>query len=401
MELLSPAGSYEHFETALRYGADAVYFGMKKLGLRAFAGNFTNEETVKAIQTAHRQNKRVYVTLNAFLYDEDLDSFIAQAKFLQEAGADAAIVSDPASVSLAAEFAPKLTLHLSTQANTLNSRSAAFWHQNGVKRVILARELSLARIQNLRKNTPESLELEAFVHGAMCVSYSGRCVLSNYLTGRDSNQGACAQPCRWNYTLMEEKRPGVYLPITQEDGATAIYASDDLNMIAHLEDLKQAGLCSIKIEGRMKTPYYVATVVHAYRKALDDCLNGRPFDESLLAEVACASHRHSGTGFYYDKPTTPPGDNTLFSHATYVAKVLDAQKGLCEQRNRIFAGEKLEVLSPSKVLPFALSPLLDAQTGQEMQSAPHPKQLFITALPEGTHNGDFIRRNKGADLPES
>ena len=396
-ERLAPAGGPSQLEAALRFGADAVYVGGSRFGLRAYAGNFDADALCRAVDAVHARGKSLHVTLNAYLYNGDLDAFAQDAITLERIGVDAAIVADPAAVEICREVAPHLTLHLSTQANTLNWRAAAFWHRNGVKRVVLARELNLEDVRGIRRNTPESLEIEAFVHGAVCASYSGRCVLSNYLTGRDANQGQCAQTCRWKYALVEEKRPGEYLPVFEDAHGTYFYSANDLCMIAHLRELVDAGVCSFKIEGRMKTDYYVATVVAAYRRAIDDMLEhpDAPFDQELLHEVGNASHRKFGTGFYFTRrPADPPGAVEYDRNADYIAKVLSVGEdgvALVEQKNKFTCGETLQWLSPAGARDFLCERMTDEE-GAPIESAPHPKQRVRLPLPAGAQPGDFLRR---------
>lgn len=396
-ELLAPAGGPSQLEAALRFGADAVYVGGSRFGLRAYAGNFDADALCRAVDAVHARGKSLHVTLNAYLYNGDLDAFAQDAITLERIGVDAAIVADPAAVEICREVAPHLTLHLSTQANTLNWRAAAFWHRNGVKRVVLARELNLEDVRGIRQHTPESLEIEAFVHGAVCASYSGRCVLSNYLTGRDANQGQCAQTCRWKYALVEEKRPGEYLPVFEDAHGTYFYSANDLCMIAHLRELVDAGVCSFKIEGRMKTDYYVATVVAAYRRAIDNLLEhpDAPFDQELLYEVGNASHRKFGTGFYFTRrPADPPGAVEYDRNADYIAKVLSVGEdgvALVEQKNKFTCGETLQWLSPAGARDFLCERMTDEE-GAPIESAPHPKQRVRLPLPAGAQPGDFLRR---------
>ena len=396
-ELLAPAGAQSQLIAAVRFGADAVYVGGQRFGLRAYAGNFDDEALCRATDYVHAHGRRIHVTLNAFLYNDDLDCLADAARALERMGADAAIVADPAAVEICREVAPRLPLHLSTQANTLNWRTAAFWHRNGIRRVILARELNLEDVRGIRRNTPEDLEIEAFVHGAVCASYSGRCVLSNYLTGRDANQGQCAQTCRWKYALVEEKRPGEYLPVFEDARGTYFYSANDLCMIAHLRELWRAGVCSFKIEGRMKTDYYVATVVGAYRRAIDEMLEhpDAPFDEELLHEVGNASHRKFGTGFYFTRrPADPPGAVEYERNADYIAKVLEVRPdglALVEQKNKFLAGETLQWMSPQGSVEFQCRDMRDEE-GNALQSAPHPKQRVWLPLPAGAQAGDFLRR---------
>lgn len=395
-ELLAPAGAWPQLVSAVRFGADAVYLGGANFGLRANAGNFDETELPRAVEYCHQRGVKVYLTMNAFLYDHDLDGAAIAAAKAQEAGVDAAILADVAMLDLLHCHAPRLPIHVSTQANTLNWRTAAFWYRNGASRIILARELSVKQIAAMRARLPEELELEAFVHGAVCASYSGRCVLSNYLTGRDGNQGKCAQTCRWDFALMEMKRPGEYLPICEDERGTTIYSAYDLNMIEHLSDLLEAGICSFKIEGRMKTDYYVATVVGAYRHALDDAIAGKPFDPALLDEVRCASHRRSDTGFFYGKPDNPPGPVGHLQDAIYCATVMevnDSGYALVEQRNKFTKGETLTLLSPDGTTDFIAQDMTDEE-GNPIESAPHPCQKVRMPLPKTAVPGDFVRRRK-------
>lgn len=396
-ELLAPVGGQSQLEAAIRFGADAVYMGGKRFGLRAYAGNFDDDALKRAADYVHAHGKKIHVTLNAYMYNQDLDGVADAARELEAIGVDAAIVADPATIEICREVAPNLTLHLSTQANTLNWRAASFWHRNGIKRVVLARELNMEDVRGIRENTPESLEIEAFVHGAVCASYSGRCVLSNYLTGRDANQGQCAQTCRWKYALVEEKRPGEYLPVFEDERGTYFYSANDLCMIAHLKELIDAGVCSFKIEGRMKTDYYVATVVSAYRRAIDNLMEhpDAPFDESLLHEVGNASHRKFGTGFYFTRrPADPPGAVEYDRNADYIAKVLEVYtdgRALVEQKNKFTCGETLQWMAPGKITEFVCEGMTDEE-GNALTAAPHPKQRVLLPMPEGVRVGDFIRR---------
>ena len=294
MELLAPAGTFEKMQTAFYFGADAVYFAGKKFGLRAFAGNFTDNEIIKATQYAHKLGKKVYITINILAHESDFDGLKEYLCELEKAKVDAVIVSDLGIIEYIKEFAPSLTIHVSTQANILNSYAIKFMARLGIKRIILARELSIEEIKKIRANIPSDIELECFVHGAMCISYSGRCLLSNYLTGRDSNRGACAQCCRWEYTITEKSRKGEQYEIQEDERGTYILNSKDLNMIEHLKELEDAGITSIKIEGRMKSPYYVANVVNAYRRALDLKENISQEQMTLLKdELNKTSHRQS------------------------------------------------------------------------------------------------------------
>lgn len=347
MELLAPAGNFEKFLTALHFGADAVYLAGGRFGLRAFAGNFSEEEMRQAVILAHSQNKKVYVTLNIIAKDKDFDGLNNYLNFLQEIDVDAVIVADIGMLQYIKKHAPKLCVHVSTQANIINSYSAKLMVELGAKRLILARELSVEEIKEIRKNIPNDIEIEVFVHGAMCMAYSGRCLLSNYLTGRDSNHGECVQACRWKYMVREVNREDE-LEVQEDENGAYIFNSKDLNMLEHLDILKEIGVDSIKIEGRMKSPYYVATVVNAYRKALD-ILPEKPSKE-LCAELLKASHRRYTTGFYFkDENKQFIEDSMPVQESEFVALVTsDAKDGFVEveMRNKFSVGDELEILSP-------------------------------------------------------
>lgn len=303
-EILAPAGSLEKLKTAIDFGADAVYIGGSKLNLRAFADNFTNEQIAEGVKYAHDRGRKVYVTMNVFPHNADLEGLEEYIVGLNDLNVDAIIVSDPSIIMTAKEVAPDLEIHLSTQANNVNWKSAKFWHSLGVKRIVLARELSFKEIEKIHENLPEDCDLEAFVHGSMCMAYSGRCLISNYMTGRDSNRGACSQACRYKYYLMEEKRPGEYFQVIEDDKGTYIMNSKDLCMIEYIPELVKSGIYSFKIEGRMKSPYYVAAIVKAYREALDkywDDPEGYEFDQKLMDNLLKVSHRRYHTGFYFGK----------------------------------------------------------------------------------------------------
>ena len=334
-ELLCPAGSRESLEAALHFGADAVYGGMKHYGLRAYAGTFDGAELREAIRITHEAGARFYVTMNIYPFDDELEGFLAAAREAEAAGADAAIVSDPGAISLLRKEVPRLAVHVSTQANTVNTPAAELYREMGCERVILAREMSLERIREMKRRLGESIQLETFVHGASCMAYSGRCLLSAYLTGRSGNRGECAQPCRWQYAVTEEKRPGEYFPMAEDERGTYLFSARDLCLMPILPELCEAGVSSLKIEGRMKTEYYVAVVTGAYRRALDLLAESREaFDEALpelTAELACASHRDSDTGFMLGKPETPGEAEGFHQEREYTARVL----GL---KNRFFVG---------------------------------------------------------------
>lgn len=402
VELLAPAGNLEKLKMAVVYGADAVYLGGEEFGLRASAGNFSMGELKEGIEFAHSKGKKVYVTMNIIPHNEDFAGMPDYIRELRDVGADAVIFSDPGIFELLRAEAPEMELHLSTQANNTNWRSASFWHRLGVKRVILARELSLAEIREIRANVPDSLELEMFVHGAMCISYSGRCLLSNYMAGRDSNRGLCAHPCRWKYSLVEEKRPGEYMPVFENERGTFIFNSKDLCLIEHLPAIIESGVSSLKIEGRMKSSYYVATVVKAYREALDayaaDPGNYR-FDGRWLDELSKASHREYTTGFFEGKPS---GREQNYKTSSYIREYefvglvtdYDHSTGIAtvEQRNRFSAGEELEVVGPKG--PFRLQKVISMKNadGEDIDVAPHPQMTVYMPVDEPVEPYTMLRR---------
>lgn len=351
IELLSPAGDMEKLKTAYYFGADACYFAGKSFGLRAFSNNFTNDELKESVEFAHSINKKCYITVNILAHNIDFEGLEEYIKYLSEIKVDAVIVSDIGVMSVVKRVAPNMEIHVSTQANITNKYSAMEFVKLGAKRLILARELSLKEIKEIRDYIPKEIVLETFVHGAMCISYSGRCLLSNYLTNRDSNRGACVQACRWEYCIREKNRDN-YLEIQEDNRGTYILNSKDLCMIEHIKDLLEVGVTSFKIEGRMKSPFYVATITNAYRKALDDYFNNKEFDKNLLLEVEKASHRQYSTGFYYGSKGEEclESSNPVQSYE-FVAKVReDSKDGYCliEQRNRFKVGDVLEVLSPDE-----------------------------------------------------
>ena len=400
IELLAPAGNMERLVFALHYGADAVYCGGTKLGLRAQAGNFDLDQLHEAVEYTHSKNKKIYVTLNAYIKNSDLDGLSDYIKQLAQTGIDALIISDPATIMTAKEVAPDLELHLSTQANTLNYKAAKFWHDIGIKRVVLAREHSLEDIKMVNENTPESLELEAFVHGAMCVSYSGRCLLSNFFSGRDANQGECSQPCRWNYEIKHRGNDSELYPIEQDENGTYIMNSRDMMLIEHLEKLVDAGVSSFKIEGRMKTAFYVASVVNAYKMAFDDVFADKPFNAKLVDELNKLRHRPYSTGFYFPGTETEKtnGDIYLQTHDfVAVVKSYDAQnkRALIQQRNRFFEGDELEVLSPMNLDKKLTAKNITTLKGEIIQSASHPmEELWIDSDVELCEM-DILRKKLG------
>ncbi len=401
-ELLAPAGSLEKLKTAFIYGADAVYIGGEEFSLRVAAENFTIGEMAEGVKYAHERGKKVYLTANIIPHNKDIDEYAEFIKSAYEIGIDAVLVSDLGMFAITKEVCPDLEIHISTQANNVNYKSAKMWHEMGAKRVVVAREMSFEEIGEIRKRTPETLELEAFVHGAMCISYSGRCLLSNYMTNRDSNQGACSHPCRWNYYLMEEKRPGEYMPVFENERGTFIYNSKDLCMIEHIDDLIKSGIDSLKIEGRVKTEYYLATVVKAYRDAIDtyfqDPENYR-FDKKWLEELKKVSHRDYTTGFYYGKPG---GDEQNYETSSYIrdyeligiVKEYDKEKKLLSvvQKNRFFKGAEVEFLRPKgDFVKHRIEHMFDAD-GNEIEVANRPQSIAKISIDEEIEPESMMRQ---------
>lgn len=398
-ELLAPAGGMEQLRAALRFGADAVYGGMKHYGLRAFAGNFDAQELAQAVELCHRQGKKFYVTMNIFPFDDQLPGFVEAARQAWEIGVDAAIVSDLGAICTLREQVPGLALHVSTQASTVNAPSVRHYRDLGCRRVILAREMSLSRLAALGAAVGADMELETFVHGASCVAWSGRCLLSAALTGRSGNQGACAQPCRWEYAVMEKKRPGEYLPVCEDENGSYLFSARDLNLMPLLPQLTAAGISSLKIEGRMKTEYYVATVVSAYRRALDALAQGEETFQAalpgLLAELDCASHRDSDTGFLLGTPQQPGGAEGFHQSAEYIARVMtdaDAQGiATVQLKNRFYAGDRLEVLQPGATNVMIAPKFRKADTGEEMDTYGVAGTLVKMQFPFPVAEGELIR----------
>ncbi|WP_010168306.1 peptidase U32 family protein [Candidatus Epulonipiscium viviparus] len=391
IELLAPAGSMETLIAAVEYGADAIYMGGGSYGLRAKAKNFTNEEMVTAIEYAHARGVKVYITANIFAHNSDFAHLEDFFKFIERAGADAIIVADPGVFSVAKKTVPNLEIHISTQANNTNYHSANFWIEQGASRIVVARELSFTEIREIYEYIPKDIPIEAFVHGAMCMAYSGRCLLSNYLAKRDANHGECAQPCRWNYNVVEEKRPNEYMPVEEDERGTYIYNSRDLCMIEYLPELVAAGIQSFKIEGRMKTPLYVATVTKAYREAIDMYLKSPEEYEKkkayFLEEVGKASHREFTTGFYHHKTTE---NDQTYTHNSYVRNyefsgiLVDFDKenkiATIEQRRKFSIGDTLEILLPNEPFrTFTIDTMTD-EDGVVVESAPHPQQHIKVKL---------------------
>lgn len=375
-ELLAPAGNLSKLKTAIDFGADAVYLGGNRLNLRAFSDNFTDEEMAEGIEYAHSRDKKVYITLNVFPHNGDMKGLEDYLLKIYDLGLDAAIVSDPGIIMTAREVVPDLELHLSTQANNVNSRSAIFWHKIGLKRIILAREMSLKEIKQIKDEIPEDLELEAFIHGSMCMAYSGRCLLSNYMTGRDANRGACAQPCRYKYHLVEEERPGEYMEIREDEKGTYIMNSKDLCMIEHIPELMESGLSSLKIEGRMKSEYYVASVVKAYREAIDLYMEdpkNYTYNPKWLEILKMVSHRDYHTGFYFGRGNTEVYSDSSYIRTHDLVGIVKDDLGYgrynIAQKNRIFDGDRVKVLRPKgDILEVVLTELKD-KNGNPIEKA--------------------------------
>lgn len=404
-ELLIPASSLEVLKTAVMFGADAVYIGGEAFGLRAKAKNFSMEEIREGITFAHAHDVKVYITANILAHNGDLSGVRAYFEELKEIRPDALIISDPGVFMIAREVCPEIDIHISTQANNTNYGTYQFWHQLGARRVVTARELSMAELKEIREKVPADLEMETFIHGAMCISYSGRCLLSNYFTGRDANRGACTHPCRWKYAIVEETRPGEYMPVYENERGTYIFNSKDLCMIEHIPELIDSGIDSFKIEGRMKTALYVATVARTYRKAIDDYLESpelyREHMDWYLDQISNCTYRQFTTGFFFGKPDESAqiyDNNTYVKEYTYLGIIGECTAdGLyrIEQRNKFSVGEQIEIMKPDgRNIPAVVRRIVDEE-GQEMQSAPHPKQVLYIEL-AAAENGAL----SGADVSE-
>ena len=401
-ELLIPAGSLEVLKVAVLYGADAVYLGGEAFGLRAKAKNFTKEEIREGIVFAHERGVKVYITANILAHNEDLDGVEAYFEELRAIGPDALIISDPGVFAIARRVCPEIDIHISTQANNTNYGTYLFWWNLGAKRVVSARELSLKEIRQIRERIPEEMEIESFIHGAMCISYSGRCLLSNFLTGRDANQGACTHPCRWKYSLVEETRPGEYFPVVENERGTFIFNSKDLCMIEHIPEMMEAGIDSFKIEGRMKTALYVATVTRAYRLAIDAFLRDpEEYRENLSwyrEEIEKCTNREFTTGFYFGKPGP---DSQIYENSTYVTGSVYLgrissvdEKGRCrlEQKNKFSVGEELELMKPDgRNIPVTVRGIWDEE-GNPQESCPHARQIIDVDLGTVPEPYDILRR---------
>lgn len=393
-ELLAPAGDMERLIMALHYGADAVYLAGKQFGMRASAANFQDEDMLLAVRLAHEKGAKLYVTCNTLPREDEIKSLPPYLEFLQQAQVDGLIIADMGVLELAKRHAPKVAKHVSTQMGVINSASACALYDLGADTVVLARETPLEDIKKIRANTPPELRLEAFVHGAMCVSFSGRCLLSNYMTGRDANRGQCAQPCRWKYHLVEEKRPGEYYEISQ-DGGTHILNSRDMRMIEHIPELMDAGICSFKIEGRMKSSYYTAVVTNAYRHAIDEACAGMPLDPVWVEETNKVSHRPYCTGFYYGEPGQYYEDATYFSQADVAAVLESCQadgSAILSQRNKFSPGDKLELLlNQGHPIEFTAGDMYDAQ-GHVLEDTRHAMMEIHMKLPVYAPRYSLVRK---------
>ncbi len=411
LELLAPAGDLEKLKIAIEYGADAVYFGGEMYGLRAGARNLNAEEIEAGVAFAHERGKKAYLAVNIFAHNEDIEGLSEYLKTLGHIPIDAYIVSDPGVIELIREISGSTAvIHLSTQANSTNYRSARFWHAQGVKRIVLARELSIEEIRMIREKTDPELELEAFVQGAMCISYSGRCLLSNFMIERDANRGECAHPCRWSYHLVEEKRPGEYYPVFEDDRGTYVFNSKDLCMLEHLPVLAEAGVSSFKIEGRMKSVFYVATIVGAYRRALDayqsDPVNYR-FDPELMSEIKKVSHRKFSTGFNFGKPSHEDQNYITSSYMRAyefigLVKAYDSETGIAtvEQRNKIGLHDEVEIFGPyTGYFKQTIDVLLD-ENNDPIEAAPHAQQIVKIKMKNPVKENFIIRRRSAVALSE-
>jgi U32 family peptidase len=403
LELLAPAGNLEKLKMAVIYGADAVYIGGEYYGLRAYADNFNFEDMKKGLEFAHSRGKKVYITLNVIPHNRDIEKMPGYVEKLGLLGVDAFIVADPGVYSVVREYAPNVKLHLSTQANNTNWRSVKFWYEHGFKRVILARELSLEEVREIREKAPEDIEIELFIHGAMCISYSGRCLLSSYMTGRDANRGLCAQPCRWKYYLMEEKRQGEYFPVEEHEKGTFIFNSKDLCMIEHIPDIAETGITSVKIEGRMKSSYYVSTVVKVYREALDTYFENPGkycYNPEWMEELSKVSHREFTRGFYKGVPKNTQNYKTSSYIRNYrflgLVRGYNPDTGIAEveQRNKMAAGDEIEVVRPhGNYFRQSIKEMKDID-GKDIVEAPHPQMTVHMPMKEPVEEYSILRRRE-------
>ena len=403
-ELLVPASSLEVLKTAVMFGADAVYIGGEAFGLRAKAKNFSKEDMKAGIRFAHEHNRKVYVTANILAHNQDLEDAGAYFREMRELKPDALIISDPGMFMLAKENCPEIEIHISTQANNTNYKTYQFWWQQGAKRVVSARELSLVEIKQIREHIPDEMEIESFIHGAMCISYSGRCLLSNYFTGRDANKGECTHPCRWKYSLVEETRPNEFLPVYENERGTYIFNSKDLCMIEYIPELADAGIDSFKIEGRMKTALYVACVARTYRKAIDDYFESPDkYKQNMdwyTQEISKCTYRKFTTGFYFHKPSE---DAQIYDNNTYINEyvylgIVEAMKedgtAQIEQKNKFSVGDSIEIMKPDgRNIPAKVLKMTDEE-GNLLESCPHPRQMIYLTLSEMPEQFDLLRCRK-------
>lgn len=406
-ELLAPGGSLEKLKIAIMYGADAVYIGGEAFSLRVAAENFSVEDMKEGIEFAHERGKKVYLTANILPHNKDIDEFKEYVKEIRPLGFDAVLIADLGMFDIMREYAPEIPIHISTQANNINYKSAGMWHKLGAKRVVLAREMSFDEIKEIRERTPKDLELEAFVHGAMCVSYSGRCLLSNYMTERDANQGACSHPCRWNYSLVEQTRPGEYMDVYENERGTFIFNSKDLCMIRYIPELVKSGISSFKIEGRVKTSYYTATIIKAYREEIDRYFKDPEnyvFDEAQFEELCKISHRPYSTGFYLGKPTS---NEQVYTDSSYIRNYdligmvegYDEKTGIAEisQRNRFFAGDEIEIMTPN--YPFFTQKVewMENDKGERIDVANHAAMTVFMPVKKAVAKGAMLRKKRNGD----
>ena len=403
-ELLIPASSLEVLKTAVVFGADAVYIGGEAFGLRAKAKNFSPDDMKEGIAFAHAHGVKVYVTANILAHNSDLEGAVAYFQELNEMKPDALIIADPGMFMLAKKYCPGMELHISTQANNTNYQTYLFWWEQGAKRVVSARELSLAEIKEIREHIPADMEIESFIHGAMCISYSGRCLLSNYFTGRDANQGACTHPCRWKYAVVEETRPGEYMPVYENERGTYIFNSKDLCMIEYIPELVDAGIDSLKIEGRMKTALYVAAVARTYRKAIDDYFASPQIYKANMdwyrQEISKCTYRQFTTGFYFGKPgeeTQIYDSNTYINEYIYLGiaeEITEDNRVRIEQKNKFCVGDTIEIMKPDGRNVTALVEAMYDEKGTAVESAPHPQQVLFLQLSQSCEKYDLLRVKK-------
>lgn len=402
IELLAPAGDLEKLKMAVTYGADAVYLGGEAFGLRKRAKNFSLDQIQEGVDYAHERGVKVYVTLNIIPHNDDMDGAEEYIKALDEIGVDAVLVADPGMFMKVKKAAPNMEIHISTQANVTNLETALFWYDQGARRIVLARELSLEEIKKITENIPDDMTIETFVHGAMCMSYSGRCLISNYMIGRDANRGDCAQPCRYKYNLVEETRPGEYFPVFEDEEGTFIMNSKDLCMIQNIEDLIDAGIDSLKIEGRMKTVYYLATVIRSYRMALDEYYKDPSiykFNPKYLEEMQKVSHRDFTTGFYYGEAKSDAQVYTTNSYIRgydFTGLILDYDEetkiATVEQRNRMFLGDEIEVFGPNRDFFSQKIEYMTDEKGEHLEVAPHPQQILKIKMDQDVSKDFIIRK---------